>query len=292
MNNINTDHIIATIEQHEKLKMLSKIKRLCLHPFKTLPYYILACMAKIKPFTISFKTLWGDTLTCDLPNGNTFYYFGYPEANLTNYMLKNIKPGHVCIDGGANVGFYSMLLARLVEPHGRVYSFEPTPSTFKLLNINTQQYNNVTIINKALSNDNAPIHFIDYGLGYNSFNSIYYRKNIKALNKKGTRIRIETCTLDTFCEHNNIKPNFLKLDLEGSEYYALEGAVTTIKKYRPDISLEVAGDSEWIDNINKCDRLLRSLGYVPFSIKNDGTLHTHSLQNNYHYDNLIYKYSQ
>jgi FkbM family methyltransferase len=284
--------IIDTILRREKLRHVSKIKRLILSPLRTIPYYGIAAVAKIRPFVLSFKTLWGDTITCDLPNGNTFLYYGNAEANLTNFLIKNIAPDEVFLDGGANIGFYSLLAARLAT-NGQVHSFEPTPSTFTLLQKNLDGLSGVTLNNVALLDKETEIDFTDYGIGYNAFNSIHLRdSDIKELEGKDRKIRVPATTLDTYCKKHGIAPTFIKLDLEGSEYFAILGAKKTLESHRPTLSLEVAGDKEWSEYIQKTDTLLKELSYESFSIATDGQLERHDLQKSYAYDNLIYIHSQ
>ncbi|MCK9273183.1 FkbM family methyltransferase [Candidatus Gracilibacteria bacterium] len=267
---------------------MSKKERLFKKFLKTFPYYILATAAKIKPFTIKFKTLWGDNMYGDLPNANTFIYYGCAEANLTNFIIRNLKENEIFIDGGANIGFYSLLSSALVGEKGSVHSFEPTPKTFKLLKKNSLQKKNIKINQLAILDKETEIDFIDYGIGYNAFNSINKRLNIKEIEGLEQKIRVQTTTIDTYCEVENIKPNFIKLDLEGSEYLALEGSVKVLKEIRPILSIEVAGDKEWINNIKIVNNTLQKNNYLPFLIKNNGYLEKHTVENSYKYDNLIY----
>src|SRR6185312_12382199 len=53
-----------------------------------------------------------------------------PEFDLLPQL---VRPGSVVIDVGANIGHYTLRLAQLVGPEGRVYAFEPMPKTFDLL---------------------------------------------------------------------------------------------------------------------------------------------------------------
>lgn len=283
------DKIIEKIIKRETLKDISKLKRLLKDPLRTAPYYLLASLARIKPFIVRFKTLWGDTMTGDLPNANTFIYYGYAEANLTNFIIKNLKENNTFIDGGANIGFYTLLAAKLVGNKGQVHSFEPTPKTFQILKHNTTFKKNVEINKLALLDREGEVEFIDYGIGYNAFNSINKRLNIKEILGRECRIKIKTTTIDSYCGRKNISPDFIKLDLEGSEYSALLGSENTIRDRRPIISIEVAGGKEWIDNIRKVNTLLKRYNYSAFSIKIDGSLNTHgNLESSYTYDNLIY----
>lgn len=68
-------------------------------------------------------------------------------------IIKNVKPGQTVIDVGANIGLYTLLLAKLVGADGRVLAFEPGPVSFGLLTVNVHlnRYRNVTLENRAVT---------------------------------------------------------------------------------------------------------------------------------------------
>jgi hypothetical protein len=171
MINLNRQSLIATVLAHEALRPLSRVARLLRDPLHAFPYYLLATLSHIKPYRISFRTLWGTRMTCYLPEGNTFFYYGYCEANLTNFFIRYVEQGMTIIDVGAHVGIYSMLNSELVGQSGSVYSFEPTPWTFRILTENTKKLPNVTIYNQAISETKQTLTFADYGPGYGAYNS-------------------------------------------------------------------------------------------------------------------------
>lgn len=59
---------------------------------------------------------------------------GYWEIWVTEAIASIVKPGMVCLDVGANLGYYTMLMAGLCGPTGRVHAFEPNPPIRALLN--------------------------------------------------------------------------------------------------------------------------------------------------------------
>ncbi len=61
---------------------------------------------------------------------------GYWEYWITDFMWRNVKPGQVAVDVGANHGYYTLLLADLVGPGGKVHAFEPNPRLAELLDRN------------------------------------------------------------------------------------------------------------------------------------------------------------
>lgn len=278
--------IIKTILARETLRPLGRVERLMRVPFRTFLYYILATLGHIKPYKLSFKTLWGTTMTSYLPEGNTFYYYGYCEANLTNFLLRFLKKGDIVVDVGAHVGIYSMLASALVGEEGQVHSFEPTPWTFKLLERNTKKLNNVTLNNKAVSNTEGSISFKDYGPGYGAYNTAH--KSGSTLEKKAKTVQVETVILDDYCKGKVISPTFIKLDAEGFEFAILNGMNYLLEQVRPLVTLEVAGGDEWSDNCKKSIQFLLDKKYKPYEMATDGYIAPHAIQQNYTYDNLLF----
>ncbi len=84
---------------------------------------------------------------------------GYFEPYETTLIESVVKPGDVVLDIGANIGYYTLIFARLVGEQGRVYAFEPDPTNFQLLkkNIRANGYHNVVFINKAVAEVSEPL---------------------------------------------------------------------------------------------------------------------------------------
>ncbi len=150
----------------------------------------------------------------------------YSNGELT--VLKKISKLNpsVIIDGGANVGKYSLLINQLM-PDVRIYSFEPVKSTFEKLKKNVKGINNITPINKGLYSEicNKEINIFTgdthsslvdiQGLSYDS-------------NQKQT---IELTKGDDFIgEHQIEMIDLLKIDVEGVEYDVLLGFEEQIQK--------------------------------------------------------------
>ena len=152
---------------------------------------------------------------------------GGPEK-LTTEMFKNIvKKGDVVLDLGANVGFYTLLGARLVGKEGKVYAFEPEPINYSLLlkNIELNGYDNVVAVQKAVSNAAGKIRFFldkkDTGA-----HTIYQPDDEREF------IEVETVSLDEFFKDKERIINFIKMDIEGAEMVALSGMDRIIRENR------------------------------------------------------------
>lgn len=209
-----------------------------------------------KPFS-RIKTFWGDEITMALPHPSFLYFFGILGRNeifLTDFIIKNLKHGNIFIDGGSNIGYYSLMAARIVGDKGQVHSFEPTPIIFDLLKENIRIYDNIIPNKLALWDKKTTAPLTDFGLKHSLFNSIVSFDDLpdahtaKQEGRNVGSILIETTTIDTYCEVNGVQPDFIKLDTEGTESAIINGAKKTIRKYRPIISIEV-----WEYSIEKGD---------------------------------------
>ena len=81
------------------------------------------------------------------------------EQLTVEYFKKIIKKGDIVLDLGANIGYYTLIFAKLVGEVGHVFAFEPDPSNFELLskNVKENKHENVTLIQKAVSDKNEKI---------------------------------------------------------------------------------------------------------------------------------------
>lgn len=150
---------------------------------------------------------------------------GTYEELETALVTKEVKKGDIVVDIGANIGYYTLLFARLVGDEGKVYAFEPDPASFALLKKNVEKngYKNVVLVKKAVSDKTGTIklYICEENKGdHRIYNSGDKRKYVEI---KSTRLD------DYFGEiHENI--NFIKMDIQGSEGLALKGMADILKR--------------------------------------------------------------
>ena len=139
------------------------------------------------------------------------------EKNETNFVKDSVNKGDVVIDIGANIGYYTLMFAKLVGDTGKIYSFEPDPRNFLILekNIQINGYNNVILEKKAVSNKLGKSTLY---VNENSAGSSMHKPN-NVVNQ----IYVDLITLDNYFEVNAITPDFIKIDIEGYELNALKG---------------------------------------------------------------------
>lgn len=149
--------------------------------------------------------------------------------------LISATKGDVVLDVGGCWGDTALYFANKVGSSGKVYSFEFIPDNIKLFRINIS-------LNESLSSrielveypvhsiSGLPIYFVDKGPG----SRVDFRP---FKDQTGTTT---TITIDDFINKNKIeKVDFIKMDIEGAELEALEGARETIKKFKPKLAIAI-----------------------------------------------------
>ncbi len=161
---------------------------------------------------------------------------------LEQYNYKNICqpiPGDVIIDVGACEGETSLWFADKIREKGLIYAFEPDLSNFKTLTQNILDNHLSSVIipeNYGLWRERTSMNFSGAGGTF-------------SIQSNGeTSVNVQQ--LDQFIEENDIKKiDFIKMDIEGAEMGALEGATNTIRSLKPKMAIAVYHDYEDIVTI-------------------------------------------
>ena len=181
----------------------------------------------------------------------------YERATL-DFILEHLPPHGVFIDVGANIGAISLPVARL-RPDSKIFAIEADPGMFNFLHRNIEQNSikNVTAIQALIGNESRDeVHFnvatLDrFGMG--SIGTV----------TSDVSILLPQITLDQCVQRFAIgKVAILKLDIEGSEYFAFAGAERILKSH-PKIVFEFADWAERNCGVSpgSSQRLLSALGF-------------------------------
>ena len=160
------------------------------------------------------------------------YFPGDYEPAKQNFLARHCTPGTTVIDAGAHIGLYAVLMAKYVGPQGRVLAFEPTPGTRTVLvrHLRLNRCRNVDVRPEAVAGATGEHEFHDTGDRASSANSI-----VGTTGPSGTT-RVRTVRLDDL----GLKDvSCIKLDVEGAELEALEGARELLLASRPALAIEV-----------------------------------------------------
>ncbi len=200
-------------------------------------------------------------------NKKTFKIMPLPKVEPDLFFLKEIiNKGAICFDVGANVGMYTSILSSLVGPNGTIFSFEPSPLTFRLLKKivfgRVKKLKNVNVFNMGLGSSKG--HF---GLIYQLDENGNIVDPLTRIDEKGGETPITT--IDTIIEEERIsKVDFIKIDVEGYEAKVVSWAINTIQRFHPIILMEV--DNNWLGRYGTSNAeifgLLSKYGYSAYTI--------------------------
>lgn len=190
------------------------------------------------------------------------------EPHVRTWLREQLRPGHVFFDVGAHHGWDSMWTLPLVGKQGIVCSFEPSPANLSILEWHRtrNKFSQWTIVPNAVSDaDVEQEEFFLVDSGDSPMNSLTTGAPGTPL-MNGRNIRktsISTLTLDTFCTETKLRPNLLKIDVEGAELLVLRGAAKLLRESCPPIILAV--HPYWLPAGQTCEQifeLLTNYGYT------------------------------
>ncbi len=165
----------------------------------------------------SFSIKLGDFLYKNaFPIYNIIYPFFKRRQDKIDIALmeKHIKKGDIVLDIGANIGFYTKILSDLVGNTGRVYAFEPDKTNYKHLLSNAAHLTNVVFHNKAASEHTGTItlyHSDLLNVDHKTYPTEHYT----------SKTAIDGIAIDDIIP--NQKVDFIKIDIQGFEYFAFKG---------------------------------------------------------------------
>ena len=176
------------------------------------------------------------------------------------HLPRLVRAGDVCIDIGANLGYYARTLARLAGPEGRVYAVEPVAPVRKVLSRNLRRCVNTEIIPYALGGEDRTVVLANdsaretgyLGTGRNFVKESGGRSDVEfvAEMRRGSGLFGGLERLD-----------FIKCDVEGYELHILREMRTVLERHRPTVLIETGGE-----NRPAVVRLFGELGYAGYTL--------------------------
>lgn len=231
------------------------------YPVKMLGYAV-ARLAR-KPY-IEIK---GQRLHLDPADSNRLSIRGDYEPFETELVERLLGPGEIAIDLGANVGYYTLLMARAVGEMGKVYAFEPDPGNYALLRENVQWngHQNVVTEKLAVSNMSGPAQL--HKEAFNDATPSLWRSD-----HCRSSVEVQCARLDDYFESHaddGVRIRLIKMDIEGAEALAIEGmtrllednpAVVILTEYLPNVMRSLGTEPR--DFLER----LQSLGFALYDI--------------------------
>ena len=176
-------------------------------------------------------------------------YFHAYEPCLSRVLSSRLRSGGVFLDVGANIGYYTLMAARKVGSAGRVYAFEPNPPVSSRLaeNVVLNGLGNVELHRCALSDASADMCLYvpadEVGNGHASLCEQGWTA--------AERVTVRTQRLDDLLLPQLARCDLVKIDAEGAELAVLRGARELVRRFWPDVIVELNSDAS------------RRFGYLP-----------------------------
>jgi FkbM family methyltransferase len=239
--------LIASVRYREKLEIFKAIAKIFV--MKALAQEVV-CIRR-NGIKIKAGLRRGQGIWCAIAGGKY-------EPELP-FLIEACANGGTFLDIGANVGVYSLNIARALGKQGKVWSFEPNPECFALLkeNIEINQIENIELCRLAVCDTDGE-GFLEAGDPRGQWNSL----KLSHKDKRAGGIQVKTVSLDKF--FFNLQPKgriFIKVDAEGEEEGIVTGGIEFISKHRPILVLEEIKQKTHSGLHGK----LVQLGYVPRS---------------------------
>ena len=161
---------------------------------------------------------------------------GSGERQVQAVLLKHLRPGMVFYDLGANIGFFSLLAARLVGDTGRVVAFEADPELTQRLrqNIKRNAFASVSVEQKAVWSTSGGVLFARADISQTPDLGVGHVTDSPAAGS----VSIASVSLDDYTR-TAPRPDFIKCDVEGSELEVFRGAHQLLRSKRPAVLCEI-----------------------------------------------------
>lgn len=202
--------------------------------------------------------------------GGSMFWLGMHHVNEIIVLNSILRPHHTFVDVGANQGEFTLFAAsKLTE--GKVIAFEPVQKQLNMLktNIALNQFDNIKLNAFGLSDKEGELPI------YTSTDCDAHfgvHEGLSTLFPSETRNELEQLVTLKVFDDEYMKDldrfDFLKIDIEGAELYALKGMEQSIKKFQPKILIEISDVTYESAGYTKKDLLdyLDQLGYRPFKL--------------------------
>ncbi|HEY0106462.1 MAG TPA: FkbM family methyltransferase [Rhizomicrobium sp.] len=233
------------------------------------------CRTQVQPVYLGARTALCRILgrykfyvdTADSGFGSNVLLDGFWEMWLTQFMARVVKPGMVVADIGANFGYYTLLLADLVGPDGRVFAVEPNPAAAALLTraVALNGFAGRTTIAVAGLGARDGEELLLYVPHDEPKNATVVPSEAHGDPARGAIRRVPSRSLDALLD-GQARLDFIKIDAEGAEEAIVAGMMRTIETQRPSIVLEFnaaryADPAAYLARLTACYDGLRHIDY-------------------------------
>lgn len=205
------------------------------------------------------RTIHGEFLT--FPNdlvSSQIEKYGAHTRNELAMVLDHINPGDTVVDLGAHIGTFAIPIAKKVGASGRVLAVEGDRELFEVLNKNIalNQVDNIITSANAIVGDSSTLKVRRESVPGNTGAGFYVTDDTS---------RQSTCDAAELLTSHGLKaPQFIKIDIEGMELFALNSLKELLAKHRPALYLEIVRKqlARHACTVKDINDLLKEMGYL------------------------------
>lgn len=165
------------------------------------------------------------------------FYVSPEDYGYFNNDVVSLKEGEILVDGGSFNGLSASTFAKTCEKkkltYGQIYCFEPDSGNFSVLRQNTANLPNITCIQRGLWSHAATLTFLS--AGECDPGALLEACSTRGTDKSANKVEIQTSSIDEQLPDEPI--TFIKMDIEGAEMEAMQGAANTIRRCRPKLAI-------------------------------------------------------
>ena len=170
-------------------------------------YHLISLVMRMFKKKYLIKKIYNYKMYLDLNDkgiSRTLLLFGKRELEHKKMLEQIIRPNITILDIGANIGYYSLMILKLIGPNGKLIAVEPSPSNIEILkkNLNLNNYNDIEVHNAAISDENSIKKFFLSEMS--NLNTLNYTEKKSKLEKILNKNNIEYFDLTTFYKKTNI----------------------------------------------------------------------------------------
>jgi FkbM family methyltransferase len=281
------DQLKTLIFKPKATTLLSQLKTF----INKLTYRIIIFIVSLMPVKISYNlynlinnryswiNIVFDLTKCMYYNEKLKVYMCFIDRSSAETLLDNYesevfsffipRPNDVVIDVGANIGYFTIYASRKVGKDGLVIALEPMDEAYNCLmkNIRLNRLNNVKPFKLALWSSETTLrlyrtkgYFTSAISKVDVFKNLIQQKKLELIKE----YEIKAIKLDDLIKNINLsKVDWIKIDVDGSEYEVILGSMNTLKRFKPKLIIEIHNQEIG----NKILKILKNLGYKVSLVK-------------------------
>ncbi|MEM1215958.1 MAG: FkbM family methyltransferase [Bacteroidota bacterium] len=278
---MTTATLLQNLAKVDQLAKASKLRRALHAPWRYLSaiaYREWQYRRQQQHIAVTATTFFGQTMHLLLPASTDIYLTGgkthHSEIRLARFLIQQLQPGDTCIDVGAHYGYFSLLAAHLVGSTGRVAAYEAAPTTYEVLAKNAAPLPQLTAHHRAVSNAAETLTFYQFPNLYSEYNTLdvaQFEQEAWFKTAPPQIVNVTAIVLDEVVQKEQLRPQLIKIDVEGAELQVIEGLRQTLAQQQPTLVMEYLCDERGNAAHRAAEQLLRTLGYQAHRIQENGS---------------------